>query len=213
MFVGPLDSSSVEVIRTELGVNDQLIIKSSGGERYAASQLARVLVERNSTLIINSDCFSACALYLALSATRTEIPLGATLLFHNDTAMWIEALEQRPDLFSDFERQTIFQAHQDLESLLLERGINPLILSCMSAAIDPQFELARRARPWERQAGSDIGVIIPTTFDWVWMSRDVLEQFGAVNIEMSWGLDRSARETYSELRGMSIAWIDSLAQC
>lgn len=213
MVEGFISAASARTIKEQLLPDERLVINSAGGERTAALDIVRLLADRNTTLVVNSRCFSACALYLALGAARTEVSEGATLLFHNDTTMWMQALERRPDLFNDTERAAIIREHQGLTALLASRGIDPIILECISNAIGPRFEFARRAGPMDWNTGPDVGVIIPTRFDMAWLSQDVLDHFGARNVHLSWSLVPQARGSYSELRRTSIAWIDTPDQC
>lgn len=213
MVSGSISAASLRIVDNELRPSERLIIKSPGGERGAALAFAHLLAARDTTVVVNSDCFSACALYLAIGAPRTEVPEGATLLFHNDTAMWMQAVERRPELFDEAERTAVLKAHQDLTALLAARGIDPALLECISNAIGPQFDAARRAGASDGNAGPDVGVIIPTEVDWVWLSQEVLDHFGARQIRLSWSLALQARESYSALREKSVAWIDTPDQC
>jgi hypothetical protein len=215
MFVGRIDPQSVTVLQDQLREGDRLIINSPGGERRSAELITELLVERDAGVTVNADCFSACALYLALGAPRVEVPEGATLLFHSDTAMWTNALAETPDKFSDADRAEITRADAALKRILDRQGISPDILSCIAQAIGPRYAEIRRTAP--ARAGTmsthDVAFTVPTDFDFVWLSPAVLAHFGAKNVDVKWSLNDGGRASYASFTGKRVAWVDTVEQC
>ncbi|TPW01297.1 MAG: hypothetical protein FD125_2654 [bacterium] len=215
MFVGQISPQSVLALEEELREDDLLIFASSGGERHSAERLADLLVERKVRIIVNGSCFSACALHVALGAPRVEVPEGAIVLFHSDTAMWIRALAEHPDRFSEADRAEIGRAHAAQIRILQRQGINPDILWCIARAIGPRYAEMRRTPP--APAGSmsthDVRFAIPTDFDFVWLSPAVLEHFGARNVDVRWSLNEGGRQSYPSYTGKRIVWVDTVEQC
>ena len=215
MFAGQISPQSVAMLEEHLREGDLLIFGSPGGERHSAERLADLLVERNVSISVNGSCFSACALYLALSASRVEVPEGAIVLFHSDTSMWIRALAENPDRFREADRAEIGRAHAAQVRILQRQGINPDILSCIARAIGPRYAEMRRTPP--APAGSmsthDVQFAIPTDFDFVWLSPAVLEHFGARNVDVRWSLNEGGRQSYPSYTGKRIVWVDTVEQC
>ncbi len=215
MFVGQISPRSVSALEEQLREDDLLIFASPGGERHSAERLADLLFERNVSISVNGSCFSACALHVALGAPRVEVPEGAIVLFHSDTAMWIRALAEHPDRFSEADRAEIERADSAQKRILQRQGISPDILSCIARAIRPRYAEMRRTPP--APAGSmsthDVRFAIPTDFDFVWLSPAVLEHFGARNVDVRWSLNEGGRQSYPSYTGRRIVWVDSVEQC
>lgn len=215
MFVGQISPQSVSALEEQMREGDMLIFMSPGGERRSAERLADLLVERNASISVNGDCFSACALYVALGAPRVEVPEGAIVLFHSDTAMWIRAKADHPDRFSEADRAEIERAHSAQIRILQRQGISPEILSCIARAIGPRYAEMRRTppAPFGSMSTHDVRLSIPTDFDFVWLSPAVLEHFGARNVDVRWSLNEGGRQSYPSYTGRRIVWVDTVEQC
>ncbi|MBX9802489.1 MAG: hypothetical protein K2Y04_06945 [Caulobacteraceae bacterium] len=215
MFSGLITPATADAIQRELRDGDVLFIKSPGGHRQSTAVLGQDITSRQVSVKVNSDCFSACALYLALPAHETVVPEGATLLFHNDTSMWMELATARPGLLNPEELQAIQAGDSVLKALLETRNIDPAILACITSALKPDYAGARRAGPIEAAAHreDDQAVIVPTRYDFAWLSPAVLAHFGATNVRVEWVVSAQARTSYEATFGKSIAWVDTPAQC
>lgn len=214
MFFGALSADSVAAVAAALRQDDTLIINSPGGDRSAGYVLGQDIRRKGVTVDVNGSCFSACALYLALPAPETKVGRGATLLFHNTTRLWVKLLDANPTLFSPEEANRIRRADSELIELVREAGIDPALLECIDRATVPSLSLATNVSPpsADNQV-ADGDLMIPTAFDFVWLSPDVLEHFGAKNVDVNWILSSEARREYAEARGFRINWIDDPAEC
>lgn len=72
---------------------DRLVINSLGGETRAAITIAKIIHERNITLIVDRYCISACAQFLLVAAKKVEIRDGALVLFHQSASAMKSVLE------------------------------------------------------------------------------------------------------------------------
>lgn len=212
MLQGVINSGAADLLKAELRPHDNLIVTSGGGERAAAAQISALLDERDVDVVVGGDCYSACALYLALGAPSTRVPEGATLLFHNDTATWLTAVERRPELFDERARAELLAADAELRAMLSRKGIDPAILTCISNATDPKFEEAQQVSAQDPRTTAAVHVVIPTKFDWAWLSPEVMAHFGVEHIAFEWVLDPEARTSFSGFRG-TVAWIDHPDEC
>lgn len=213
-FMGVIDRAAAAALAAELREGDVLLIRSPGGVRSAALDLATVLKTRDITLDVNGQCYSACALYLALGANQVHVGFGSTLLFHNTTSYWTRLVVQRPDLFSHEEVRRVRAADAGLRALLEDRGISAELLDCIDAATAPRFDEARLndAPPLDLE-GVSSRVFVPTDFDFVWLAPNVLAQFGVRHISTDWTVEPADRAGFGEMRGLRIRWVDHVDQC
>lgn len=215
MFIGDISPQSIAALQDQLKEGDRLIMLSPGGERRSAERLADLLVERDVSVSVNADCFSACALYVALGAPRAEVPQGAAVLFHSDTAMWTRALAENRDRFSAADRAEIVRADAALKRILQRQGVDPEILSCIARAIGPRYAEMRRTPPAPAATLSthEVAFAIPSDFDYVWLSPTVLAHYGARNLDVQWTHNAGGRASYAQITGKRIAWVDTVEQC
>ncbi len=216
MLEGPLGEAAAKIVSEQLLDNGTLVVNSRGGSRDSARQIGATVARRNATVDVNSSCFSACALYLALPASHVLVGRGATLLFHSTPELWVRLSRERPDLFGPDETARIRQDLAMLKSDLIGRGVDPEILSCIDRASRPREETLRLSSDSQaRRLGytDDATVTIRSEFDAVWLSPSVLKSFGADNLDISWSLSPTARPQYESLKGLKIAWVDDPSQC
>lgn len=213
LFKGLITAESATGLSAELVEGDHLWVASPGGNRDAALTLAGVISDRQVSIEAAGQCSSACALYVILPARSASVMEGSTLLFHNTTAVWMTALERRPDLFTAAEADEIRSHHQALSDRLQTNGISPDVLSCIDAALQPDIGAARRSdtHPGVSPERGE-GVVIPNAYDFVWLSPEVLKHFGA-KVTFEWTLHPEARETFQQMSGGDIRWVDSVDQC
>lgn len=213
LFKGLITVEAAEALSAELVAGDHLWMASPGGNRDAAAALAEAIAEKQVSVEAAGQCASACALYAVLPAPSASVMEGSTLLFHNTTAVWTSALEQRPELFTAVEAREIRTHHQALTGLLERASISTDILGCIDQALQPDLGAARRshAHPGISPERGE-GVVIPNAYDFVWLSPAVLEHFGA-RVRFEWTLHPDTRETFQQMTGLDIRWVDSVDQC
>lgn len=213
LFKGLITVEAAEALSDELVASDHLWIASPGGNRDAAAALAEALADKQVSVEAAGQCVSACALYAVLPAPSASVMEGSTLLFHNTTAVWTSALEQRPELFTAVEEREIRAHHQALTGLLERASISTEILGCIDQALQPDLGAAHRSysHPGISPERGE-GVVIPNTYDFAWLAPAVLEHFGA-RVRFEWTLHPDARETFQQMTGLDIRWVDSVDQC
>jgi hypothetical protein len=131
--------------------NGLFVIRSVGGDIGVATALADILRDRNATVVVYDYCFSACASYLLL-ASREAFILRNTLVAWHYTAdpRWCPSLVATKD---EGPRRLEKSPCSDAPSGVrngdrYRRDMNVKFYA--GRAIDPQFEIRRRASPSEK---------------------------------------------------------------
>ncbi|NHZ37178.1 hypothetical protein [Massilia rubra] len=93
----------------------QLYIDSQGGELPSALEMARIIDQRNLSLVVDGRCFSACANYLFVAARRKSVLPGSMVGIHELSATYVDAHDNSLRKIAsgheaDREMQTAFSA-------------------------------------------------------------------------------------------------------
>lgn len=213
IFQDPIDDRAVDALEAELRPGDRLLIDSQSGQRDAALRLGRIVVERRIHVTVNGSCFSVCALYVFLPARTKDVPKGTWVWFDVSPYAWNRVLESRPDLFSDQERSEFAQHFQQYEALLAQGGATASLLDCIDGALELDVTEARRGLQISPGTVSR-NLIIPSRFQSVALSRDMLESFGAsIEGDFWWPTREGERRAISEAHDTRVVWVDRPEQC
>ena len=213
IFQDPIDDRAVDALEAELRPGDRLLIDSSSGQLDAALRLGQIVVERNIHVTVNGNCSSVCALYVFLPARTKDVPRGTWVWFDVSPYAWNRVFESRPDLFSDQERSEFAQHFQQYEALLAQGGASASLLDCVDVALG--LDMTKARREFQISPGT-VGrnLIIPSRFQSVALSRDVLESFGAsIEGDYWWPTSERERRSVNEAHDTRVVWVDRLEQC
>lgn len=83
VFNGPISIELVNEIKSVTSHFDEFEITSIGGDMTAAIELFKVLEAKDALLIVSEYCFSACAHFLALPASKLHLNDKAVVGFHH----------------------------------------------------------------------------------------------------------------------------------
>lgn len=82
-FKGAINTESVKALLNQnSGKKKIILIDSEGGDASAGLMLGRYIVKNKLSVIVNKYCYSACANYVFLSASRKFLLPGGVLGFH-----------------------------------------------------------------------------------------------------------------------------------
>ena len=89
---GDIDENSysdyLEIAKTPFTIVE---LDSGGGYPFIALKIAQDIANRNVKIVINKDCFSACANYLALAGRELIVPCNALIGWHGSPTLESDA--------------------------------------------------------------------------------------------------------------------------
>lgn len=214
-FMGSFDKDTARDLVAQLRPGDTLIIKSPGGEQDAALEVGRAIVERNVSVVVNAECFSACALYVYLPAKNRKINPGGYVWFHNTPDLWRSAIQHTPRVFTDSEKLRINKHYSDTTTLLKSAGIDPNIMRCIDIATKPNFDNVSRSRnTLDSQLNGLPLPAIELGYNFASLSPSTLESFGVKNItEFEYESSAPSNQSLEKFYNVRLAKITSPDIC
>lgn len=116
---GPVDEAFLQKTKKALATGrKRLIVTSTGGDAAIGIELAKLVVENEVTVVVRGHCFSACASYIFLPASRRIVEPRSIVGFHHDSFSFSEHLLENefplsPSLASDREQLELLFAQRD----------------------------------------------------------------------------------------------------
>jgi hypothetical protein len=65
-----------------------LVVRSEGGSIIAAARMAKLLEEKQATIVVYDYCFSACATYFVIAVARTYVLRNSIVAWHDRSNGW-----------------------------------------------------------------------------------------------------------------------------
>lgn len=212
-FYGPIDAESVGRAQRLMGGARVLEINSPGGENASPIRFATAVADNGLDVVVNGNCYSACAHYVFMAGRRKIVSIGSLLMFHGSPFAWSRLLEKHPSALTDGEKR-LARADAAAASRLYGRlGINLDLFLCSDRAMGvgapkPEQLIAQTAengRP---------GIQGTATFALIHPS--VLTHFGVRDIAYFWFPEPAAEQRIGKLRrlnGAPLAWVRKPSDC
>jgi hypothetical protein len=186
---GVIDQAAVDRADELLQDGDDLTIGSVGGMRMASIAFGRIVIQKNIRVIVETQCLSACAMYVLLPAKRKSVSNDADVLFHSPALLWVDAVKANPKAFSPTEVDAIDMNAREERELYESAGIDISLLKCVEDLEDLNFSNIMRYKdaygPEDHSPGEDVHAG-GGRYNWVAFSAHALRHYGVTGLEHYW---------------------------
>lgn len=96
-FIGDIVAASLASFRAMVNENPRVTrvyIDSQGGELPSALEMARIIHDRNLTLVVDGRCFSACANFVFVAARHKTVLPGSMVGIHELSVTYVDPREK-----------------------------------------------------------------------------------------------------------------------
>jgi hypothetical protein len=214
-FHGIIDEKSVSAFDNIVKAGDTLHIESDGGFRQAAIRMGFLIVRKHIKVTVDSGCYSACALYVFLTARKKTLYEPAFLLFHNPASVWVKLSRRHPEWFTQEELREIESGDKMERELYNDAGIDPEFLDCISKveAVDLDRPVSMTlpvgvSGDVRDHIGTETGVGVGK-YRWVAFSKTTLQHYGVKDIGEYWYPVENKWRNVKVDNG-NIAWVDGV---
>lgn len=212
-FYGYITEAAVERALRLLPGSTTLEINSPGGNNLAAIKLADAVAKGGVDVVVNGNCYSACAHYIFLAGKQKIVSVGSLLLFHGTPFAWERVLRERPKALTAEQTAAVKRDIRAATDLYRRLGVRTELLRCVDHALGvPKIDLT--ALPQAKPGESPPALYGPATF--AGMAPGMLARFGVKGVTYYWYpiLDQRLRTAkLPRLGGAALAWIDAPESC
>lgn len=170
----------------------ELVVDSVGGDVVSAIEIARIVRERNLTLVVDGRCFSACANFIFVAAKHKRVLPGSLVGIHHATTRFtvqgrVKEVLERSDLqklpAAEMEngRRYFETSHAKMQEFYKEFNVNQTYLQQFSSYIS-----ARRRLVGEESFDIVRGYPACPRIDMWILDEQKLKQMGVQGIDEFW---------------------------
>ena len=117
-------------------INLTFKVNSLGGDESAALDLAEFLLKRNTTIIVDGACTSACAFYLLAASQKVIIQKNSLVSFHTNS-VFLDKYFKSTGLLGGAVNSTILENSKRASLLYSQQNLNEALFSDSFVTVEP----------------------------------------------------------------------------